>query len=109
MSRVGTKVEFEDHKIKVWELNLEPGEQTAVHTHKMDYVFYVTSGSTLEVFDAHDKLVGSFEYIDGDVLPLQLQGDKLVVVSNESLSVPATHSARNVGEKPYREVLIEKK
>ena len=38
MSEVGTKVVFEDDKIKVWELNLEPGERTAVHTHEMDYV-----------------------------------------------------------------------
>jgi mannose-6-phosphate isomerase-like protein (cupin superfamily) len=109
MSGVGTKVVFEDHKIKVWELNLDPGEQTQLHTHKMDYVFYVTSGSILEVFDADNQLIGSFDYRDGDVLPLRLQGDELLVVGNEALRVPATHSARNAGDRPYREILIETK
>ena len=86
---------FEDDKIKVWEFNLEPGEQTAVHTHEMEYVFYVIKGSTLEVFDADNKLVMPLDFNDGDVLPLRLEGDELVVVGNESLRVPARHSARN--------------
>ena len=104
MAGVGTNVVFEDDKIKVWEFN-----QTGIHTHEMDYVFYVINGSTLEVFDAEDKFVMPLEFKDGDVLPLRLEGDELVVVGNESLRVPATHSARNAGSSTYREVLIEKK
>lgn len=109
MAGVGSNVVFEDDKIKVWEFNLEPGEQTAVHTHEMEYVFYVISGSTLEVFDADDNLVTPLDFNDGDVLPLRLEGDELVVVGNESLRVPARHSARNAGATLYREILIEKK
>ena len=109
MSEVGTKVVFEDDKIKVWELNLEPGERTAVPTHEMDYVFYVIDGSSLEIFDGDNQSIGTFEYKDGDVLPLRLEGGALVVVGNESLRVPATHSARNAGDTPYREILVEKK
>jgi len=109
MAGVGTNVVFEDEKIKVWEFNLEPGQQTGVHTHEMEYVFYVINGSTLEVFDADGKFVMPLEFKDGDVLPLRLEGDELVVVGNESLRVPATHSARNAGSSTYREVLIEKK
>lgn len=109
MAGVGTKVVFEDDKIKVWELNLQPGEQTAVHTHEMDYVFYVIDGSSLEIFDGDNQSIGTFEYEDGDVLPLRLEGGALVVVGNESLRVPATHSARNAGDRPYREILVEKK
>jgi predicted metal-dependent enzyme (double-stranded beta helix superfamily) len=109
MSGVGSNVVFEDEKIKVWELNLEPGEQTAVHTHEMDYVFYVINGTTLEVFDADNNLVEPLELNDGDVLPLRLEGDELVAVGNESERVPATHSVRNAGEKTYREIIIEKK
>lgn len=40
LAGVGTNVLFEDDKIKVWEFILEPGEQTALHTHEMDYIFY---------------------------------------------------------------------
>ena len=102
MAGVGSNVVFEDDKIKVWEFNLEPGEQTAVHTHEMEYVFYVINGSTLEVFDADGNLVTPLDFNDGD-------GSELVVIGNESLRVPATHSARNAGATPYREILIEKK
>ena len=109
MAGVGTNLVFEDNKIKVWEFNLEPGERTPVHTHEMDYVLYVISGSTLEVFDSDDQFVMPLEFRDGDVLPLRLEGDELVVSGNESLRVPATHSARNAGASRYRELLIEKK
>lgn len=109
MAGVGTNVVFEDDKIKVWEFNLEPGEQTPVHTHEMEYVFYVIEGTTLEVFDADNNYLTSLDVSAGEVVPLRLEGDELVIVGNESLRVPATHSARNAGEKRYREILIEKK
>ena len=109
MAGVGSKVVFEDDKVKVWEFDLAPGEQTPVHTHELEYVFYVIDGSTLEVFDADGKFVMPLEFADGDVLPLRLDGDELVVVGNGALRVPATHSARNAGNSVYREILIEKK
>ena len=109
MSGVGTRVVFEDDRIKVWELELGPGQKTAIHTHTMDYMFYVISGSSLEILDEEDNRIGVFDYKDGDVLPLQLEGDELVVIGDESLRVPATHAARNVGDKFYRELLVEEK
>ena len=108
MDGVGSNVVFEDDKIKVWEFSLEPGEQTSVHTHEMKYIFYVINGSTLDVFDADNNAVASLEFNDDDVVPLRLEGDELVVIGNESLRVPATHSARNAGATRYREILIEK-
>ena len=109
MAGVGSNVVFEDYKIKVWEFNLEPGEQTPVHTHEMEYVFYVIAGTTLEVFDADNNPLEPLELKDGDVVALRLEGDDLVVIGDESVRVPATHSARNAGPSTYRELLIEKK
>ena len=109
MAGVGSKVVFEDDRIKVWEFNLEPGERTPVHTHELEYVFYVIDGTTLEVFDADDNQLPSLELGDGDVVALRLEGDELVVIGDESLRVPATHSARNAGPRRYREILVEKK
>jgi hypothetical protein len=106
---VGSKVVFEDDKIKVWEFNLEVGEETPVHTHELEYIFYVIDGSTLEVFDADGKFVTPLPLGDGDVVALRLENNELIVVGNESLRVPATHSARNAGTAVYREILIEKK
>jgi len=109
MAGVGSNVVFEDDKIKVWEFALEPGERTPVHTHELEYVFYVIDGSSLEVFDEDGKFVTLLPFEDGDVLPLRLEGNELVVIGDESLRVPATHSARNAGSQRYREILIEKK
>jgi len=109
MSGVGTQVVFEDDKIKVWEFILEPGEQTPVHTHELEYIFYVIDGTTLEVFDADDKPLTPLELADGDVIALRMEGDELVVIGDEALRVPVTHSARNAGPNRYREILIEKK
>ena len=109
MAGVGSRVVFEDDKIKVWEFELEPGEQTPVHTHELEYIFYVIDGTTLEVFDADYNPLAPLELEDGDVVPLRLEGDELVVIGDESVRVPATHSARNAGPTRYREILIEKK
>jgi beta-alanine degradation protein BauB len=109
MAGVGSNVVYEDDKIKVWEFNLDPGEQTPVHTHEMEYVFYVIDGTTLEVFDANNNQLPSLELADGDVIALRIEGEELVVIGNEDLRVPVTHSARNAGPGRYREILVEKK
>ncbi|MDG2304738.1 MAG: hypothetical protein P8R42_08790 [Candidatus Binatia bacterium] len=109
MAGVGSSVIFEDDKIKVWEFYLKPGEQTPVHTHEHDYVFYVINGSSLDVLDANDKFLTTFDLPEGTVLPLRLDDNELVVVNDESQRIPATHSARNAGPRLYREILIEKK
>ena len=109
MAGVGSKVVFEDDRVKVWEFNLEPGEQTPLHTHELDYVFYVIDGAPLEVFDADDNDLGTLDLKSGEVVPIRVEGDELVVINNPSRRVPVTHSARNSGPNRYRELLIETK
>ena len=109
MAGVGSKIVFEDDKVKVWEFNLEPGEQTPLHTHELDYVFYVIDGAPLEVFDADNNDLGTLDLKSGDVVPIRVEGDELVVINNPSRRVPVTHAARNTGSTRYRELLIETK
>jgi predicted metal-dependent enzyme (double-stranded beta helix superfamily) len=109
MPGVGTHVVFEDEKIQVWEFALAPGEQTPVHTHEMEYVFDVIEGTTLEVFDAEGHPLAPLELKSGDAVPLRIEGEEIMVIGNESLRVPVTHSARNAGPTRDREILIEKK
>ena len=109
MAGVGTNLVFEDDKIKVWEFNLDPGEQTPVHTHEHEYIFYAIQGTKLEVFDKDNEFLGPIDVADGDVVALRLEGDELVVIGSEDVRIPATHSARNGGSGRYREILIEKK
>ena len=42
-SEVGTRLLFENQRVRVWDLRLAPGESTGLHRHETDY-FYVVIG-----------------------------------------------------------------
>ena len=104
MSGVGTKKVFENDKVIVWEMTLEPGESTGQHTHENEYFFQVISGSTLETISADGVSLGEFEFATGSTHYLTLEGDELVY---GDVRVPARHEARNVGSERYHEILVE--
>ncbi|HVF86056.1 MAG TPA: cupin domain-containing protein [Pyrinomonadaceae bacterium] len=94
LGAVGTKLLYENDRVKVWEFALAPGEMIPMHTHTMDYLFHVYEGSTLEVTFADNSPTRSFDLKDGDV---------------RFVGKGSRHTARNVGTKPYVEVLVEMK
>ena len=106
---VGTAKIFENDRIAIWELALEPGEATGVHTHRHDYVFYVLEGSRLETYDAKEAPLFEFDTNPGDVFVARCEGGDLVVGEGDGFRVSATHGARNVGPTRYREILVETK
>ena len=106
MSEIATKKVFDNDKIAVWEMVLEPGESTGIHTHSHDYVLYVIEGSTAEVTDKEGNSLGKLEMKAGDTMFLRLEGQELIA---GDLRFPATHNARNVGRTRYREILVETK
>ena len=106
MSGVGTSKVFENDKVIVWEMALEPGESTGVHTHEHEYFFQVISGSTLETISSDGESLGSFEFSSGSTHYLTLDGDDLVY---GDVRVPAEHEAKNVGSSRYFEILVELK
>ena len=63
MSDIATRKIFEDDKISVWEMVLEPGESSGVHTHSHDYLFYVLEGSSAEVTDKNGNFLDTFELV----------------------------------------------
>ena len=107
MTGVGTQKVFEDDRVIVWHLDLEPGEQGERHTHKLDYVIRILSGSTLEVSGAEGELLDTVDLEAGGAVSFQIQGDQIVSDRPGYPAVPATHSARNIGSNTLREVLIE--
>jgi hypothetical protein len=109
MGDVGTSKIFENHRIIVWEFVLEPGERVACHTHHHDYVFYVLEGSKIEALDEGDNPLIAFDANTGDVFALECEDGQLVSTDGKGLRVPATHSARNIGDSRYREILVETK
>ena len=55
MADVATSKLLENDKVTVWEMVLEPGESTGVHTHEHSYIIQVLEGSTLEATDAEAR------------------------------------------------------
>jgi hypothetical protein len=41
---VANHVLFEDEKVRIWEMKLEPGEYSALHHHALDYYLVIFSG-----------------------------------------------------------------
>ena len=91
MGEVGTKLIFENERVKVWEFTLAPGESIDSHTHQHDYLFYPMEGSTLEVTRANGR-VDRVTLHAGQVY-YRAKGD--------------THGAKNIGASRYHEVLLE--
>ena len=106
MADIATKKIFENDKIAIWEMVLEPGESTGLHTHSHDFVFYVIEGCTGEVTDKDGNVLGNLVLKAGDTMSFRLQGEELVA---GELRVPAIHSVRNIGTARYREILVETK
>lgn len=106
MADVATKKLFENDEVIVWEMVLEPGESSGLHTHSHSYVFSVLEGSTCEVTDKEGKSCGALTMEPGFTMHLQLQGKELV---SPEFRIPITHSATNLGKTRFREILVETK
>ncbi len=46
---IGDRVLFEDERIRVWEMVLEPGERSPMHHHEHDYIVVVVEGDRVTV------------------------------------------------------------
>ena len=46
---IGTHVFFENDRVRVWEIELTPGETLPMHFHELDYVVVTVSGGTTTV------------------------------------------------------------
>ncbi|HXJ36251.1 MAG TPA: hypothetical protein VMS22_19635 [Candidatus Eisenbacteria bacterium] len=45
---VATRLLFENERVKVWEMLLEPGEASARHEHTMDYLLCIIEGTSID-------------------------------------------------------------
>ena len=107
MGGVGSRKVFEDDRIIVWHLDLDPGEECERHTHELDYVARIVSGSTGEVLGPNGDSLYTVDRKPGDAIAFRVVGDEIRSDAPGSVPIPKTHSARNVGATPFREVLIE--
>jgi mannose-6-phosphate isomerase-like protein (cupin superfamily) len=96
---VGTRVLFENDRVRIWELRLEPGQDSAVHRHELDHVLVLVSGDRIAVEPEPDTGGPYKEHIEADVKP----GAAVFVRRG------GVETARNVGRQPYHEVIVELK
>ncbi len=66
-SEVGTKLLFENDRVRVWDLCLEPGESTGLHRHEFDYFYVVIGGGALQGKHADGSTKPAEDLSDGEV------------------------------------------
>ena len=99
LGNVGTKLLHEDDRVKIWEMKLEPGEQSDAHEHLLDHILVVIEGDRIAGIPHALSKGDSAQLIEADVEPgswyRQQRG--------------GIEIARNIGNKLFREILIELK
>ena len=95
-SQVGTKLLFENDRVRVWDLRLAPGESTGLHRHTTDYLYVVLGGGTLQGVDADGNNKPVQEMTDGDVVFRNIDGKDI-------------HEAINIGDRDWRNIVVELK
>ncbi len=96
---VGTKLLHDDERVRIWEVDLQPGEATAPHRHEHDYILVIIEGDRIAAVPHVDSTGASAAYIEAEIKP----GSYVV------LNKGGTEAAVNVGTKRYYEYLIELK
>jgi mannose-6-phosphate isomerase-like protein (cupin superfamily) len=96
--RVGTRLLFENDRVRVWDLALAPGEWLEGHRHRDDFLFIVAQGGHLRHADPNSPADGhEVRYADGQVVFIEAHGDTV----HQRLT--------NIGDAPYRNFVIELK
>lgn len=92
----GTRLLFENERVRVWDLRLEPGQSTGLHRHKEDYLYVVIGDGKLQAAGEDGERWEAMEMKDGDVRYRELDGEDV-------------HEAFNVGDEPWRNIIVELK
>ena len=95
---VGTGVVFEDEHVRVWQLRLAPGEDSAIHRRLSTICSSELSGRSLMIPRPGGE--GPYrDYLEADV----------VTGSVVHVARGGVETARNVGRRHYLEVIVELK
>jgi hypothetical protein len=99
LGNVGTRLIFENERVRVWELDLEPGAKSAVHRHDLDYLIVQIEGDRIAAVPEPDSAGQYTKYIEVAAEP-----GKVTYLTRGGIE-----TAVNVGKRRYREILIELK
>jgi hypothetical protein len=93
---VANNVLIDNDRVRIWEMSLAPGEASPLHHHDLDYMVILIEG---------DRIAG----IPGPQSSRRARAADVVPGRVAYLARGETEWAVNIGEKPYRELLIELK
>jgi quercetin dioxygenase-like cupin family protein len=94
-TNIGTELLFENDRIRVWDMVLQPGEESPYHRHDGDYVFIYVTPSRLTLFlDGQEPQTADFE--DNFVQYTEVGGG-------------IQHKIRNDSAEVHRQILVELK
>lgn len=100
LNRVGDRIVFEDDRVRVWELSLEPGAESHVHEHPHDYLMICIEGDRIaaEATPGQTNPYGG----PGDYVDIPTQPGHVVFVEGG-----VTENAINSGTTRYRNLIVE--
>ena len=96
---IGTRMLFENDRVRVWQVRLAPGEEGAVHRHELDHLLIQVAGDRIAVVPEADSQGPYPDYLEAEVIP-----GAVVQVARGGVE-----AARNVGTEAYLEVIVELK
>ena len=99
LGTVGTKVVFEDERVRVWVLKLGPGERSAIHEHELDHLLIQVQGDRIAVDPEPDTASPYKDYFEADVIP-----GMVTFVPKGGIETAVT-----TGAERYYEVIVELK
>jgi hypothetical protein len=99
LGNVANRILFENDRVRIWEMDLAPGESSDVHEHALDYILVQVAGDRIAGIPEPDTNGPYRDYIEADVFP----GNAIYVEKG------GIETAKNVGERRYHEILIELK
>jgi quercetin dioxygenase-like cupin family protein len=90
---VATQLLYENDRVKVWEMRLEPGEASDLHRHDFEYFFVVVEGESIDA-----------DFANGKSIRLPVEPGRVIFVPPGN-----TETAVNRSAVRYREILVELK
>ena len=94
-TNIGTELLFENDRIRVWDMVLQPGESSPYHRHEGDYVFVYVTPNRLTVYpDGREPFTADFD-------------DNFVQYTEVGEGIQ--HFIRNDSDQVHRQILIELK
>ena len=99
LGNVATRILLENERVRIWEMDLAPGAESATHRHDHDYVLVQIAGDRIAARFEPDTAGTYTGYVEGTVEPGKTR----------FIAAGGIETAINVGARRYREILIELK